>query len=121
MTFRVTLPYADGDVYQRYEICTFDVPVDAMGSRARATVQPDIAIQTTSGLWFVPTLCQGHRPQLCRAGPRWRDAYPCERGLITGHEPDRETCKIVITNNTDTTAVELSEGTFVLQTLGENV
>ena len=121
MTFRVTLPYADTNIYQRYNIRTFNVPIDAVGSRARATVQPDIAIQTTNGLWFVPTSCQGHRPQLCKAGPRWRDAYPCERGLITGHAPDREACTIVVTNMTDTTAVELNEGTFVLQTIGEDV
>ena len=121
MTFRVTLPYADDNVYQRYNIRTFAVPIDSDGSRARAAVQPDISIQTASGLWFVPTSCQGHRPQLCKAGPRWRDAYPCERWLITGHEPDRKTCTIVITNTTDTTAVKLSEGTFVLQTMGEDV
>ena len=121
MTFRVTLPYADANIYQRYNIHTFNVPIDAVGSRTRATVQPDIAIQTTNGLWFVPTSCQGHRPQLCKAGPRWRDAYPCERGLITGHAPDREACTIVVTNTTDTTAVELNEGTFVLQTIGEDV
>ena len=121
MTFKVTLPYADNNIYQRYNIRTFAVPLDSHGSRARATVQPDIAIQTSTGLWFVPTSCQGHRPQLCRAGPRWRDAYPCERGLITGHKADAETCGIVVTNKTATSAVELSEGTFVLQTLGENV
>ena len=121
MTFRVTLPYTDDNIYQRYNIRTFAVPLDSQGSRARATVQPDIAIQTTNGLWFVPSACQGHRPQLCRAGPRWRDAYPCERGLITGHQPDRKLCTIVTSNSTDTTAVELLEGVFVLQTLGENV
>ena len=121
MTFRVTLPYANNNIYQRYNIRTFAVPVDSHGSRARASVQPDISIQTTSGLWFVPTSCQGHRPQLCKAGPRWKDAYPCERGLITGHQPDRKLCAIVTSNSTDTTAVELLEGVFVLQTLGENV
>ena len=121
MTFRVTLPYADNDIYQRSAIQTFEVPVDAVGSRARATVQQDIAMQTASGYWFVPTRCQGHRPQLCRAGPRWRDAFPCERGLITGHTPDRDMCQITVTSNNETSAQELSEGTFILQTLGENV
>ena len=121
MTFKVTLPYTDDNIYQRYNIRTFAVPLDSHGSRARATVQPDIAIQTTNGLWFVPTSCQGHRPQLCRTGPRWRDAYPCERGLITGHQPDRKLCTIITSNSTATTAVELREGVFVLQTLGESV
>ena len=121
MTFKVTLPYADNNVYQRYSIRTFAVPIDDHGLRARVAVQPDISIQTSTGSWFVPTSCQGHRPQLCRAGPRWKDAYPCERGLITGHQPDRKFCTIVTTNGTDTTAMELQEGLFVLQTLGENV
>ena len=121
MTFRVTLPYTDDNIYQRYNIRTFAVPLDKHGSRERASVQPDISIQTSTGLWFVPTSCQGHRPQLCRAGPRWRDAYPCERGLITGHKPDRKLCTIITSNSTDTTTVELLEGVFVLQTLGENV
>ena len=121
MTFRVTLPYADDNTYQRYKIRTYAVPIDTAGSRARAAVQPDIALDTANGLWFVPTLCQGHRPQLCRAGPRWRDAYPCERGLITGHAPDRKLCKIVLTNTTATTAAEIREGIFILQTRGEVV
>ena len=121
MTFRVTLPYTDDRLYQRYDIQTFAVPLDDTGSRARVQVQDDIAMDTTDGYWFAPTLCTGRRPQLCHAGPRWGDAYPCERGLITGYTPDREQCVITTTRTDQTTAQELQEGLFVLQTLGENV
>ena len=121
MTFQITLPFTNDRVYQRYSIQAFDVPTDYSGSRVRVGIEPDITMDTASGYWFVPTLCQGHRPQLCRAGPRWRDAYPCERGLITGHIPDREQCVIVSTRTNETTALELAEGTFVIQTLGEDV
>ena len=121
MTFRVALPYTDSHVYQRYNIRTFAVPIDAVGSRARAAVQPDVALDTANGLWFVPTLCQGYRPQLCRAGPRWKDAFPCERGLITSHEPDRTLCTLEYTQTNLTTAQELLDGVFVIQTLGESV
>ena len=90
-------------------------------ARERESAESDITMDTASGYWFVPTLCLGHRPQLCRAGPRWRDAYPCERGLVTGHTPDRNQCIVIITQKNTTTAQELREGTFVLQTLGEDV
>ena len=121
MTFQVTLPYIDNQEYQRYAIQTFAVPIANDGSRARVDVQPDIAMDTTTGYWFVPTMCAGRRPQLCRAGPRWKDAFPCERGLITGHEPDRKDCVLALTRTNTTTARELREGVFILQTLGENV
>ena len=97
------------------------MPTDDLGSRARVSVKSDITLDTASGYWFVPTLCRGHRPQLCRAGPRWRDAYPCERGLVTGHLPDRNQCVVVVTQKNTTTAQEPREGTFILQTLGEDV
>ena len=64
-------------------------------------------MDTTTGYWFVPTMCAGRRPQLCRAGPRWKDAFPCERGLITGHEPDRKDCVLVLTRTNTTTARDL--------------
>ena len=117
VTFRVTRPFTGRELYQRYYIRAFDVPIDDSGARARAIVQPDISMETRTGYWFTPTSCVGHRPQLCRAGPRWQDAFPCERGLITGHEPDRKECEIRISNQTETTAVELIEGTFIIQTL----
>ena len=121
MTFQVTLPYTNNRLYERYEIQTFAVPITNEGSRARVQVETDISMDTTNGYWFVPTHCTGQRPQLCQAGPRWKDAFPCERGLITGHGPDRELCTIVTSTGADTTAQELTEGTFVLQTLGETV
>ena len=121
MTFRVTLPYTDDRLYQRYDIQTFSVPLVDTGSRARVRVQNDIALDTTDGYWFVPTLCTGQRPQLCHAGPRSKDAFPCERGLITGHKPDRERCVLMSTQTNTTTTQELLEGVFMLQTLGENV
>ena len=92
MTFRMVIPFTDHRVYQRFNIATYEVPMDDNGTRAKVIVQADIAMETANGLWFVPALCQGHRPQLCRAGPRWRDAFPCERGVLTGHEPDRRMC-----------------------------
>ena len=82
MTFQVTLPYTNDQVYRRYNIQTFAVPLNDAGSRARVQVQRDIAMDTIDGYWFAPTLCAGRRPQLCHAGPRWKDAYPCERGLL---------------------------------------
>ena len=121
MTFQVTLPYINDRVYRRYDIQAFAVPLDDTGARAKVQVQSDIAMDTTDGYWFAPTLCTGRRPQLCHAGPRWGDAYPCERGLITGHTPDREQCVITTTQTGQTTAQELREGLFVLQTLGESV
>ena len=121
MTFQVVLPYIDGQVYRRYDMRAFAVPIDDVGSRARVDVQPDVSMNTADGYWFVPTMCTGRRPQLCRAGPRWKDAFPCERGLITGHEPDRRDCVLIPTRTNVTTAQELREGVFILQTLGENV
>ena len=121
MTFQVTLPYTNSRLYERYDIQTFAVPITNDGSRARVQVQTDIAMDTTNGYWFAPTLCTGRRPQLCHAGPRWRDAFPCERGLITGHEPDRQQCTLLATQTNATTAQELLEGVFVIQTLGESV
>ena len=121
MTFKVTLPYTNSRLYERYDIQTFAVPITNDGSRARVQVQRNIAMDTTNGYWFAPTLCTGRRPQLCHAGPRWRDAFPCERGLVTGHEPDRKECVLTTTRTNDTTAQELLEGVFILQTLGEDV
>ena len=121
ITFRVVLPFTDEKICQRYDIQMYVVPMDSLGSREQVMVQRDTAMETASGFWFVPTLCHGYRPQLCRAGPRWRDAYPCECGLITGHAPDRKLCEITITNNNSTTAHELEEGTFILQTCGEDL
>ena len=118
MTFRVTLPYTDDCLYRRYEIQAFAVPLDDIGSRAQVRIQDDIALDTTTGYWFAPTLCIGQRPQLCHAGPRLKDAFPCERGLITGHEPDRKQCALTSTQANATTAQELLEGVFVL---GETV
>ena len=121
MTFQVTLPYTNDQLYQRYNIQTFAVPLDDTGSRARVQVQDDIAVDTSNGYWFAPTMCTGRRPQLCHAGPRWRDTFPCEHGLITGHEPDREQCVLISAQTNTTTVQELLEGVFMLQTLGENV
>ena len=121
MTFQVVLPYTDNRVYKRYHIQTFAVPLDNTGARARVNIATDIAMDTTDGFWFIPTMCQGRRPQLCRAGPRWKDAFPCERGLITGHGPDRKNCILESTTTNVTTAQELLEGVFVIQTLGESI
>ena len=121
MTFGITLPFINTRLYQRYQITTFAVPMNDMGLRARVQVENDITLDTQDGYWFVPTLCVGHRPQLCRAGPKWKDSYPCERGLVTGHLPDREQCVIISTTTNKTTAQEVSEGQFVVQTLGEDI
>ena len=121
MTFGITLPFINTRLYQRYQITTFAVPMNDQGLRARVQVENDITLDTQDGYWFVPTLCVGHRPQLCRAGPKWKDSYPCERGLVTGHLPDREQCVIISSTTNKTTAQEISEGQFVVQTLGEDI
>ena len=76
MTFGVTFPFTNDKIYRHYKIQAFDVPMDNIGSRARVSVEADTAMDMTNVYWFVPDYCIGHRPQLCRAGPRWREAYP---------------------------------------------
>ena len=101
MTFRVTLPFTDDSIYQRYMIQTFAVPIDDSGSRARARVQEDIAYGDCIGLLVCANAVYGPPTSTMSAGPRWRDAFPCERGLITGHEPDRDMCRITVTTNNE--------------------
>ena len=100
MTFRVTLPFTDARVYKRYDIQAYKYG------------------QATSA-------CPGgirHRPGHAeRFLVRAYNLHPCERGLITSHAPDRSHCRIESTHTNLTTALELEEGTFVLQTLGEDV
>ena len=47
-------------------------------------------------------------------------AYPCERGLITGHVPDRASCELRKGRLQSTTAEEATRGAYVLHTLGES-
>ncbi len=43
---------------------------------------------------FAPVKCQGYGPRVCKTGPLSTGAScPCERGLITGHQPDRDVCE----------------------------
>ena len=63
-TFGVTLPFTNERIYRRYTIQAFKVPVNDIGLRARVDIEPDIALDTQDGYWFVPTVCVGHRPQM---------------------------------------------------------
>ena len=57
ITYKVEIPYVGNDVYSRYTIRTYEVPLNDSGITARVIVHPDIA--ATEWYWFVPRQCMG--------------------------------------------------------------
>ena len=90
-------------------------PVIRSPVRYRWTTAP---AHTMQGYWFTPRNCFAWKPELCQVGPLFKDStFECERGLITGHTPDRSRCKLERSQTTQTQAIDIGAGQYVLITL----
>ncbi len=117
--YRALLPLVGRDQYQAYGLQSWPVPKD--GRMRRLVLTKDVAVHALTGRMFIPHSCIGNNPKVCRTGPlASQGKWACERGLITGHEPDRREC---IAEQVDvreaTTVVEMERGEYVLITTGE--
>lgn len=118
--YQIELPFVRNTDYLLYELKSFPVPTPN-STDMQIVLEKHIATDTTTGSWFVPQGCRGHNPSLCRTGALYKDAYPCERGLVLNHRPDRNICKLRRVSRRGTKASEVNRGTYVLQTDGEDV
>jgi hypothetical protein len=84
MVYSIDLPFIKHNNYNRYSISTYPVPLNDSGLEVQVNAERDISSHATAGFWFVPRHCRGWRPELCRTGPLYANAYGCVRGLITG-------------------------------------
>ena len=120
VTYRIEIPYVGDDIYERYTIESYAVPVNESGVTAQVMVRPDMAVHTTEAYWFVPQHCTGWRPQLCHTGALFKEpTFNCERGLLTGYAKDTSACKVERGLISVTTIRDIGDGGYVVLTLGD--
>ena len=120
VTYRIEIPYVGDDIYERYTIESYAVPVNESGVTAQVMVRPDMAVHTTEAYWFVPQHCTGWRPQLCHTGALFKEpTFNCERGLLTGYAKDTSACKVERGLISVTTIRDIGDRGYVVLTLGD--
>ena len=119
--FVSTIVFGGTDEYQSYLLSSWPVPVSKEGKTLKLEVQKNIAFIARTGRMFTPQDCIGKGPSVCRTGPlSTHEMWACERGIITGHPADRNTCIFREGQMDKTTEVyEIIRGQYVIQTTGE--
>ena len=101
---------------ERYLLYDFEaVPVPMKNVTKKLQVEKKIAY-----IVFVPGLCTGARPQVCRTGPVYEGWFRCEQGLVNGHAGDREHRTVQQIDLKETLIQENAPGEYRISTLGED-
>jgi hypothetical protein len=115
--FTTELPMVRLEQYLIYEFHT--IPVPDGNKTHQLQVVPRVAYNTVSGGTFVPNLCTGTSPYVCRTGPVYHNRYLCELGLINAHAADRQKCSVEEIDFSETRIVENRPGVYIVATNGE--
>ena len=121
-TYRIQLPFVNKEDYLLYDIATWPVPTNPNGLTVQILAKSKVAYDTAKGYMFTPNRCKGVHPRVCRSSPIYGPAYmKCERGIVTGHLPDREECRVKRDKTQGTILYDRAPGSYILQTQGEDI
>ena len=116
ITFKVKLPFHDGQNYILYSLKSFPFPVKP-GYDSRLLVKESVAYSSSSGLLFEPILCSGDSLKVCRGGPLYESTrFHCERALISRNTDEVKDCHVKIFPSNQTKITEPTPGLYVIST-----
>lgn len=96
LVFKMELPLVKPITYLHYLFKAFPVP-QAEGVTALFEVSPDVGYEPHTGGLFIPEICVGRNPIVCRIYPmRIGKGMNCERGLISQHAAKKQDCVLTM-------------------------